>query len=199
MIRYRSTRSRFKGWPGFSPTSTSSRCNARPGLVYLSLLRWRKKGVQAVAPGAPVAAEQQQDVDLFRPPGTRLPPWPTQSTDFDSSAPGAVFLGTDVRERWEKDAFQKWAAPYFQRPSAWIFSASRRRVYLSSDGNTAWFDEDLISKSYWPCRGSGVLEKINGQWKIRQYNMAFTIPNEATAGIRPMIEEAFKNQLPAAK
>jgi hypothetical protein len=113
---------------------------------------------------------------------------------FDSLAPGAVFLGTDLRERWEKEAFQKWAAPYFKPPSAWIFSASRRRVFLSAAGDTAWFDEDLISKSYWPCRGSGVVEKIAGHWQIRQYNLAFTIPNEVTAGIRPMIEEAFKKQ-----
>jgi hypothetical protein len=141
----------------------------------------------------------EKEVDLFLTAWHQAAAVADAKTYFDSLAPGAVFLGTDVRERWENEAFQKWAAPYFQRPSAWIFSASRRRVYLSIDGNTAWFDEDLISKSYWPCRGSGVLEKIGGQWKIRQYNMAFTIPNETTAAIKPMIEQAFQKQAPAAK
>ncbi len=141
----------------------------------------------------------EKEVDLFMTAWHRAAAVADAKTYFDSLAPRAIFLGTDVRERWEKEAFQEWAAPYFQRPSAWIFSASRRRVYLSTDGKTAWFDEDLISKSYWPCRGSGVLEKIGGQWKIRQYNMAFTIPNEATAAIRPLIEAAFQKQLPAAK
>jgi hypothetical protein len=113
---------------------------------------------------------------------------------FDSLAAGAIFLGTDIRERWTKEEFQKWALPFFQRASAWTFHASRRRVTLSADGCTAWFDEDLVSKSYWPCRGSGVLEKISGQWKIRQYNLAFTLPNEATAAIKPLVEAALKKQ-----
>lgn len=117
-----------------------------------------------------------------------------EATYFGSLAPGAIFLGTDLRERWTNEEFQKWAAPYFQRPSAWTFSASRRQVYLSADGATAWFDEDLVSKSYWPCRGSGVLEKVAGAWKIRQYNLALTIPNETTAAIRPLVEAALRKQ-----
>jgi hypothetical protein len=115
-------------------------------------------------------------------------------TYFGSLAPGAVFLGTDARERWTKEDFQKWAAPYFRRPSAWTFHASRRQIYLSADGRTAWFDEDLASPHYWPCRGSGVLEKIAGRWKIRQYNLAFTIPNEATGAIKPLVEAVLKKQ-----
>jgi hypothetical protein len=55
----------------------------------------------------------------------------------------------------------------------------------------AWFDEDLESKSYWPCRGSGALEKIDGVWKIRLYNLAFTIPNSAVPEIRPAVLKAF--------
>ena len=116
------------------------------------------------------------------------------TTYFDSMAPGAVFLGTDIRERWTKEEFQEWAAPYFQRPAAWTFRASRRQVTLSADGATAWFDEDLVSESYWPCRGSGVLEKIAGQWKIRQYNLALSIPNETTVAIKPLVEAALKKQ-----
>jgi ketosteroid isomerase-like protein len=113
---------------------------------------------------------------------------------FNALAPGAVFLGTDARERWTKEEFQEWAAPFFQRPSAWVFTASRRRVYLAIDGNTAWFDEDLVSRSYWPCRGSGVLEKVAGRWLIRQYNLSLTIPNEATAAIKPLVEAALQKQ-----
>ena len=165
-------------------------------LVYLSLLLLAAGVASSPAQNS---AETEKEIDLFMTAWHQAAAVADAKTYFDALAPGAVFLGTDLRERWEKEVFQKWAAPFFQRPSAWVFNASRRRIYLSADGNTAWFDEDLISKSYWPCRGSGVLEKIAGQWKIRQYNMAFTIPNEATSGIRPMIEAAFKNQLAAAK
>ena len=112
-------------------------------------------------------------------------------TYFGSMAPGAVFLGTDVTERWTKEEFETWAAPLFRGTSAWVYSAVRRSISLSADGNTAWFDEDLVSKSYWPCRGSGALEKIDGAWKIRLYNLAFTIPNQVVPEIRPAIMKAF--------
>lgn len=113
---------------------------------------------------------------------------------FGALAPGAIFLGTDARERWTREEFQAWAAPFFQRPSAWVFTASRRQVYLSLDGSTAWFDEDLVSNSYWPCRGSGVLEKVAGHWRIRQYNLALTIPNEITAAVKPLVEAALQKR-----
>jgi hypothetical protein len=28
------------------------------------------------------------------------------------------------------------------------------------------------------CRGSGVVEKIKGQWKVKQYVLSVTVPNE---------------------
>jgi len=112
-------------------------------------------------------------------------------TYFGSMAPGAVFLGTDVTERWTKEEFEAWAAPSFRKASAWVFRAVRRSISVSADGNTAWFDEDLDSESYWPCRGSGALERIGGAWKIRLYNLAFTIPNDAVPEIRPAVLKAF--------
>jgi ketosteroid isomerase-like protein len=147
-----------------------------------------------VATGAGIAEKSAPDIDRFLNAWHLAASRADAQTYFAALAPGAVFLGTDIRERWSKEEFQKWASPYFQRPSAWTFRASRRQVTLSADGSTAWFDEDLVSESYWPCRGSGVLEKIAGQWQIRQYNLAFTIPNEATAAIRPLVEAALKNQ-----
>ena len=110
---------------------------------------------------------------------------------FGSMAPGAVFLGTDVTERWTKEEFEAWAAPAFRKASAWVFRAVRRSISVSADGNTAWFDEDLDSESYWPCRGSGALERIAGAWKIRLYNLALTIPNDAVPEIRPAVLKAF--------
>ncbi len=112
-------------------------------------------------------------------------------TYFGSMAPGAVFLGTDVTERWTKEEFEAWSAPYFLGTSAWVYSAVRRSISLSADGNTAWFDEDLASASYWPCRGSGAVERIDGAWKIRLYNLAFTIPNSVVSEIRPAVLKAF--------
>ncbi len=140
------------------------------------------------------AEKSAQEIDRFMNAWHKAAAVADAATYFNSLAAGAVFLGTDARERWTKEEFQKWAAPHFQRPSAWTFRSSRRQVALAADGSTAWFDEDLVSESYWPCRGSGVLEKIAGQWKIRQYNLAFTIPNEATAAVKPLVQAALQKQ-----
>jgi ketosteroid isomerase-like protein len=154
----------------------------------------------ALLPAVAAARETAaQEIDRFLTAWHKAAAVADAKTYFGSLAAGAIFLGTDARERWSKEEFQKWAAPFFRRPSAWAFSASRRQVYLSADGSTAWFDEDLVSAHYWPCRGSGALEKIAGHWKIRQYNLAFTIPNEATAAIRPLVEAALQKQAAESK
>jgi hypothetical protein len=154
---------------------------------------WALAAIPAAA-GAVDTEKAVPEIDRFLSAWHRAAAVADAATYFGSLAPGAVFLGTDARERWTKEEFQKWAAPYFQRPSAWTFQASRRQIYLSADGRTAWFDEDLVSPHYWPCRGSGVLEKIAGCWRIRQYNLAFTIPNEVTGTIKGLVETALAKQ-----
>jgi ketosteroid isomerase-like protein len=160
----------------------------------IGLLLW---AALAARPGA--AATATSEIDRFLTAWHKAAEIADADAYFGAMAAGAVFLGTDARERWTKEAFREWAAPYFKRASAWTFSASRRQVYLARDGRTAWFDEDLVSPHYWPCRGSGVLERISGKWKIRQYNLAFTVPNEATAAVKPLIEEALRRQAAAEK
>ncbi len=100
----------------------------------------------------------------------------------------AVFLGTDATERWTKAQFQAYAHPYFAKGKAWSFRATRRAITVSSDGRTAWFDEDLATPNLGPCRGSGVLVLKDGVWKIAQYNLAFTVPNGVAKDVRALIE-----------
>ena len=92
------------------------------------------------------------------------------STDF-------IYLGTDPSERWSKSQFLGFCEPYFERKSTWDFKTNWRNWYFSTDGNTAWFEESLAT---WmeECRGSGVLKKINGEWRIAHYNLAVVIENE---------------------
>ncbi len=82
------------------------------------------------APG--VAEKSTHDIDRFMSAWHLAAAQADAVTYFDSLAAGAIFLGTDIRERWTKEEFQKWAAPYFKRPSAWTFRASRRQVTLSA-------------------------------------------------------------------
>ncbi|MCH2225205.1 MAG: nuclear transport factor 2 family protein [Crocinitomicaceae bacterium] len=88
-----------------------------------------------------------------------------------------VFLGTAPGERWKKGEFASFCKPYFDNGKAWDFKASNRQWSFSKNGKTAWFDEDLTT---WMrgCRGSGVLTKEKGEWKISYYNLTVLIENE---------------------
>jgi len=89
----------------------------------------------------------------------------------------AVFIGTDPTEYWTLEQFKAFAKPYFDKGKAWNFTPVERHVYLSPDGNLAWFDE-LLDTQMKICRGSGVLKKVNGQWRIAHYVLSIAIPND---------------------
>lgn len=108
---------------------------------------------------------------------------------FSHFAPEAVFLGTDGTERWTASNFRRFAHPYFAKGKAWSFHARARHVAFSPDGNVAWFDEALDTPNLGPARGSGVLVRLRGQWKIAQYNLSIPIPNDLTSDFKTRIEE----------
>lgn len=91
----------------------------------------------------------------------------------------AVFIGTDPTENWQLDAFKAFAKPYFDKGKAWNFTPMERHIYLSDNKDIAWFDE-LLDTQMKICRGSGVLKKQNGQWKIAHYVLSIAIPNDHT-------------------
>lgn len=107
---------------------------------------------------------------------------------FDHFAPLAIFLGTDASERWTLAEFKAFAQPYFEQGKGWTYLVKSRHVYFSQDRNTAWFDEMLENESYGVCRGSGVLLKIDGVWKIAQYNLSIPIPNALAKQVVGMIK-----------
>ena len=97
---------------------------------------------------------------------------------FGHMTADSVFLGTDATERWDYAAFRAFAHPYFAKGTAWTFVPHDRHVMIDSSGDTAWFDEALDSASYGQCRGTGVLRRVNGAWKIAHYNLTIPIPND---------------------
>ena len=96
---------------------------------------------------------------------------------FALMADDAVFIGTDATENWDKKAFQAYSKPHFDKGKAWNFTVLERHIYFDKTGKTAWFDE-LLNTQMKICRGSGVLVKIGAEWKIKQYVLSMTIPNE---------------------
>ena len=101
---------------------------------------------------------------------------------FDLMTPEAVFIGTDATEHWSKSEFQKYAQPHFAKGKAWNFTSVQRTISFSKDHQTAWFDE-LLDTQMKICRGSGVMQKENGQWKIAQYVLSMTVPNVHSAKV----------------
>ena len=96
---------------------------------------------------------------------------------FGAMSDSFIFLGTAPEERWAKDEFASFSKPYFDKGQAWDFKASNRNWIFSKNKKIAWFDEDL---STWMggCRGSGVMIKKKGKWKIVYYNLTVLIENE---------------------
>jgi ketosteroid isomerase-like protein len=109
----------------------------------------------------------------------------------------AIFTGTDATERWDKKAFMAWAKPIFGKGHAWDFTALERHIYFDKNGSLAWFDE-LLNTQMKICRGSGVLVKQGNDWKVQQYILSTTIPNEQLDSITKMktpLEDALIKKL----
>lgn len=90
----------------------------------------------------------------------------------------ATFLGTDRRERWSFEEFRDLYEPYMDAGRGWTYHVRDRDLRV--EGDWAWFDETLWHDEFRHCRGSGVLTRLDGAWKIRQYNLTFPVPNEAS-------------------
>jgi len=120
---------------------------------------------------------------------------------FNAMTNDAVFIGTDANENWDKPTFEAYAKPYFDKGKAWNFSTLERHIYISDDQKFAWFDE-LLNTQMKICRGSGVLILINGKWKIKQYVLSMTIPNDNTnevVAIKTVIEASLISKLQSTK
>jgi|GEM_PF-1502415 len=100
---------------------------------------------------------------------------------FNLYAQGAVFLGTDAKERWTLEEFKAFAHPYFAKGKAWTYIPVKDGRFITIEGenkDVAWFDEKLENAKLGLCRGSGVLIKVDGKWKVKQYNLTMLVPNE---------------------
>lgn len=98
-------------------------------------------------------------------------------TFFGSMGDSSIYIGTDATERWSKTEFISFAKPYFDRGTAWDFKPYDRDIHVTSDGKHVWFSE-LLTTWMGICRGSGMMVKTRDGWKIEQYHLSVTVPNE---------------------
>lgn len=96
---------------------------------------------------------------------------------FEKMSESSIFIGTDADENWTIQQFKDFAKPHFDKKKTWDFKTLERNVYFNSNLEIAWFDE-LLNTWMGVCRGSGVLIKINGKWKIEHYVLSIVIPND---------------------
>ncbi len=101
----------------------------------------------------------------------------------------SVFIGTDAAEVWSKEKFQEFSKPHFDKGAAWDFTAIDRNIYMSKTAEVVWFDE-LLTTWMGTCRGSGVLEISNGEWKLKHYVLSVAIPNDVIREVVKINAEA---------
>ena len=118
---------------------------------------------------------------------TNLDAWHKAAADtnfdayFNLMTSDAVFIGTDAGEYWGVDAFKAYSKPHFDSGKAWTFTALERHIYIDGN-NVAWFDE-LLNTQMGVCRGSGVMKFESNSWKVAQYVLSATIPNEKMSDV----------------
>jgi hypothetical protein len=107
---------------------------------------------------------------------------------FDRYTSDAIFLGTDKTERWSVEEFKAYAEPAFADGNGWTYSVVERN--WEGVGDTRWFDEILFNEKLGHCRGTGVVQLIEGEWKILHYALTMLVPNEIAAEVGAQTQEA---------
>ena len=113
---------------------------------------------------------------------------------FDLFAEDAIFFGTDINERWDKNAFQEYGMTRFETGKGWTYHMTKRNIYFSDDDETCWFDELVRNDKYGQLRGTGVMKLVGQDWKIVQYNLALPIPNDLFPKYAQEIMEFYKEE-----
>ena len=146
-------------------------CLSLPGAVALP------HGIAAQSPDGDIAAVEEV-LDALHQAAARA--------DFDAYF---GFLGTDATERWDRQEFMSYARKPFAEGRGWTYTPIERHVYLGPEGVAAWFDERLENAGLGETRGTGVLVKENGSWRIAQYNLTIPIPNDLARRVVEMIRD----------
>jgi ketosteroid isomerase-like protein len=108
---------------------------------------------------------------------------------FGHLEPDAILFGTDKHERFTVEEYKAFVDPYLSQGIGWTSVPTEQNVFVSDDGNFAWFDERLDKPGFGELRGTGVLHKVDGSWRVLQFNVAFTVPNDLARPLASMIQD----------
>ena len=120
---------------------------------------------------------------------------PNGEAYFAFLAPDGVFIGTDATERWPVDEFRAYALARFDAGTGWtyVLREGTRHITIGPGGDVAWFDELLDNENYGLTRGTGVLRRADGRWRIVQYHLTIPVPNELARDVVGMIRNLAGN------
>ena len=107
---------------------------------------------------------------------------------FSRYTEDAVFLGTDKTERWTVNEFKSYAKSAFADGHGWTYTVEERN--WEGTGDTRWFDEILFNEKLGYCRGTGVIQLQNEQWKIAHYALTMLVPNSIASEIGAQTKKA---------
>jgi TonB family protein len=155
--------------------------------IVVSLLTWF---VIAASVSFVIASEKMSEIDSVLDAFHTAAANADEAAYFELLAPEAVFLGTAPGERWTVEEFRAFVHPYFSEGRGWSYVPRERHVQLDPSGQVAWFDELLDNESYGETRGSGALRRVDGVWRIVQYNLTIPIPNELSQEVVALIRAA---------
>lgn len=102
----------------------------------------------------------------------------------------AMFLGTDESEHWDvRTEFIKYIKKNFKQGKGWVYTSEQKFIYVSKDGQTAWFDEVAVNAKGDRFRGTGAFIKQEGVWKMSHYSLTFLIPNDDFRRVAKIIKK----------
>lgn len=133
-------------------------------------------------------AQNEQAINAF------LDAWHVAAAKADSTgffgvmSDSSIYIGTDATERWTKQEFMQFAMPYFRKGKAWDFKPYDRNIHFSNDGKFVWFSE-LLTTWMGVCRGSGILRFDGKEWKIEQYHLSVTVPNDIVQDFISLVDK----------
>ena len=108
---------------------------------------------------------------------------------FGAMTEYGIYIGTDKTERWLRDEVREWAKFAFERDVAWAFKPYDRKFYTTGDKTIVWFNELLDTPNLGICRSSGVLQFIDGEWKIKHYHLSIAMDNHLVKDYLQLIED----------
>lgn len=158
--------------------------HALESLVLVAALSTALPAVASPPAGVPPRAAVDAVLDDFHAAAAEA----DEDRYFGHFAADAVFLGTDATERWTVAQFRAYAHPHFASGKGWTYAPEERHVAFSPGGDVAWADERLVNASYGACRGTAVLVRAGGTWKVAHYSLTFLVPNDRAASVVAAIE-----------